>query len=105
VAAADTAHFRPSPGSSVNFLTPTAHGVLSAFPSELSWFKAGIFSAALAALILHSREGFPSLAPLLVFGVLVGLTAHLPGRVARIPSVDPPSALSPALSANCQGDQ
>jgi hypothetical protein len=33
---------------------------MSAFPSELSWFKAGIFSAALAALILHSREGFPS---------------------------------------------
>lgn len=56
-------------------------------------------------MILHPREGLPSLARLVVFGVRVGPAAHPAGGDAGIPSVGLPSALSPALSANCQSDQ
>ena len=49
-------NFCPAPASSVNLPAPAAHGVMSAFPSDLKLVQGRLISAALAAaLILHSR--------------------------------------------------
>ena len=65
---------------------------MSPFPSRLVWFTVVIVSAALAAaLTLFSREGSPDLTTVLIFGILVGLSAQFP--VALRTGV----ALSPGL--------
>src|SRR5579871_123040 len=63
---------------------------MSPFPRELAWFTGCIFSAAVAAaLILLLSEGAPPVVPMVVFGLLVTLTAHLPVRLRNGVSVTP----------------
>ncbi len=63
---------------------------MSPFPRELAWFTGCIFSAAVAAaLILLFSEGAPPLLPVIVFGLLVTLTAHLPVQLRGGVTVSP----------------